>query len=101
MTKAFDRIRDGLDDIGRWKAGRTKALIFFNGEHHRLTYSQHKALLLGKKGGVASGFKAGLECAAKVVEDAMPSTQDMQSTFICEVLEKAAAAIRAQGSGSA
>ncbi len=93
--REFDRIKAGIDDIQKWKAGRTKATIFFNGEHHRLTYAQHKALLLGQKGGLAAGFKAGLEHAAKVAEDhgALVSNEPIGKACARNI----AAAIRAEG----
>lgn len=43
-----------------------------------------------------SGVEAEREACAALVEDQMPATQDMESTEICEALERAAAAIRAR-----
>lgn len=65
MGKAFDRIKDGLDDIERWKAGRTKATIHFGGKSYEMTRPEHDAFRLG----VAAGRLAGLREAAGVVED--------------------------------
>lgn len=47
------------------------------------------------RGGVATER----ERCAVIVEDEMPATQDMESTLICEALERAAARIRSAMGG--
>lgn len=50
--------------------------------------------MLADEGQHRDALAAERERCAAIVEDGMPATQDMQSTFICEALERAAAAIR-------
>ncbi len=76
MSKAFDRIKNGLDDIAAWKAGETTATIHFDGQSYQMTRPEHDAFRLG----VAAGRRAGLIEAADALGDLFNTAGHYKST---------------------
>lgn len=72
----------------RAKAGEAVKGRYAKGHREALVADVARALLAERL--------SATERAAKIAEDRAPATQDMNSTFICEVCDEIAAAIRSQ-----
>lgn len=93
VSKAFDRIKNGLDDIAARKAGATTATIHFDGQSYQMTRPEHDAFRLGVAAGRHAGLREAAAVAAKVGQCANTSGRGEADERFSEDISEAILAI--------